>query len=214
MKQYALLFFLLMFVNFTWGRDADSTDKTAPIITLKGDAAISVCRWFDYKDAGYEVSDNYWPSKDITVTIEGSFVSTEMPGLFTLRYKAVDKSGNYSYSGDRYILVKSENDPSCGPCIVGGQTNHTSGISIGGGQTLYVAINPNPSTGKVFIDNSMPSVPVAITIYNLNGQQVFKVDSCLFKRQPLDLSDLPGGVYFAHVGTSEGNIVEKIVLQK
>jgi hypothetical protein len=90
-------------------------DDKAPAITLKGYQAYSICQGYNYVDPGYTVFDNYDNISSILITVEGSFfpTGTTNPGLFYIRYKATDKSGNYSYSPNRYIQVKPSTDFTC-----------------------------------------------------------------------------------------------------
>jgi hypothetical protein len=90
-------------------------DHTPPVITLYGNKSIPVCQNDQYIDAGYTITDNDTSIK-ITVTSLGSYITsggTATSGLYTLRYEAVDGSGNIGYSDYRYILVKSSTDISC-----------------------------------------------------------------------------------------------------
>jgi hypothetical protein len=102
-------------------RDVKVQDRTAPVITLKGSMAVSVCQYGNYVDSGYTIYDNY--SKTIaasSVTVEGTFLThgDSLPGLYYIRFKAVDASGNVGYSAYRYILVKPTTDLSCGTSMI------------------------------------------------------------------------------------------------
>ena len=66
-------------------------DKEPPKITLNLADEVEVFLNDKYKDAGYEVTDNY--DKDIEVTVDGK-VDTSKTGKYYLVYKAEDSSHN------------------------------------------------------------------------------------------------------------------------
>lgn len=57
-------------------------DRTAPVISLKGNEFVSLSRWADYADAGFTVCDNYYSAVQITVDTLGDWVSSSEEGLF------------------------------------------------------------------------------------------------------------------------------------
>jgi hypothetical protein len=71
-------------------------DKIPPVITLKGNAAVSICQGASYVDPGFNYSDNYDSIPMLMVKVEGSFLlnGTANPGVYSIRYKATDRSGN------------------------------------------------------------------------------------------------------------------------
>ena len=80
------------------------TDTIAPVITLVGDAAVSVELGSDYTDAGATASDNI--DGDITasiVTVNPVDVSTA--GTYTITYNVVDSSGNAATEVTRAVTV-------------------------------------------------------------------------------------------------------------
>ena len=66
-------------------------DREEPKITLTGGNDIEVYLNQEYKELGYEVSDNY--DKDIEVNIKGD-VDTSKDGRYYLTYTAIDSSNN------------------------------------------------------------------------------------------------------------------------
>lgn len=80
------------------------TDLTAPVITLKGKASITINAGSAYEEPGYTASDNI--DGDITdqVQIEGS-VNIYHAGTYTLTYKVADSSGNVG-TAERTVVVK------------------------------------------------------------------------------------------------------------
>jgi hypothetical protein len=182
-------------------------DTKPPVIALKWVPEVSVCRWADYQDSGYIVTDNY--DKHVVVTPEGTFISnpyTSKPGSFFLRYKAVDSSGNFTYSDWRKVVVLDENTPEC-----------YSGIMNSSELSRYFTIYPNPSTGVFTISSNLPSEKeVRITVTNLLGQQInISTSKVLGKGQTqIDLSNQSAGVYLLNIYTNDQVITKRIEISK
>lgn len=75
---------------------------------------------------------------------------------------------------------------------------------------------PNPATGALFIDLSVAAAPgTVLRLTGITGQEALRQPAAAdSKRQVLDLSQLPTGLYFLHV-LVDGKIlaVEKVVKQ-
>ena len=82
----------------------DVTDTTAPVITLVGDAQITVEVGTTYTDLGATASDNY--DGDITadiVTVNN--VDTSVIGSYTVTYNVTDIGGNAASEVTRTVNV-------------------------------------------------------------------------------------------------------------
>ncbi len=185
-------------------------DQTEPVISLKGTPNATVCRWEAYADAGYDVADNYYTNADITVTTEGDWTanSSGIEGPYSLRYKAVDKSGNIGYSEWRTIWVRS---PYEFPCA----TN----VSIGDANALEKAISifPNPNSGKFSVQAALPGAEkLKLTVTNMLGQEVAVITDGLMNNAAfqVDLSSQPAGVYLLNVSTANHTATKRIVISK
>ncbi|EST55604.1 hypothetical protein T458_07720 [Brevibacillus panacihumi W25] len=80
-------------------------DKTAPVITLNGDAVLSIHRGSAFSDPGAQVTDNLDPNPQISVT---GLVDTNRLGEYTLTYEAVDHAGNQAVPVIRTVKVVRE----------------------------------------------------------------------------------------------------------
>jgi parallel beta-helix repeat protein len=183
-------------------------DMTAPVATLKGTPAVTVCRWENYTDSGVNATDNFNTTAELKVTPEGTFTTsgTQIAGLWTLRYKVEDKSGNVTYTEWRNILVQ---EPGQGGCI--------TGINEQDAMAKYVNVYPNPNSGKFNVSINMPKAEqVKITITNLVGQQIAVVTEGMISADILtvDLSMQPSGVYMLNIQTATQNVVKRIVINK
>ena len=191
-------------------RTINVVDRVAPVITLNGDPSVNVCRWSTYTDAGYSVSDNFYGSSDITVTQEGDFTSagTDLEGIYNLRYKAVDKSGNISYSEYRRINVRNPHEFPC---------STATGISADVTLDKLINIYPNPNTGKFTVEANLPATEqVRITVVNLLGQEVAVISNGAMNVNTfqVDLSNQKAGVYMLNIVTSKQSVTKRIVITK
>jgi PKD repeat protein len=180
-------------------------DTQEPVITLDGVPNANVCQWADFKDAGYTLSDNFDANKDIKVTTEGTFVNTLEDGVYSLRYKAEDKSGNVAYSGWRLINV-----------LKAGTSNCQTGI---GEVSLDKKINvyPNPSNGKFTVEISLDrTAKVSVRIVNALGQPVSAVTEETLNSGTfaIDLSNQASGVYMIYITAGDQTAVKQIVISR
>jgi hypothetical protein len=185
-------------------------DYTPPVISLKGPLVVSVCRWADYKDSGFVVSDNYDSLQNIRIDTFGSYISngrTAMPGTVFLRYKATDRSGNSSISpGHRDIIILPNDDFGCKSGIVGSDSKHAA-----------VLVYPNPGHDKFQIRllNTVREISL-LKITDMYGREkeVCQPDFSGQNSMEINLSDLPAGMYFIRVYTGGAVSILKIELIK
>jgi len=185
-------------------------DNVAPVLVLKGEPTVDVCRWTNYVDAGVTVTDNETPVAQVAVSQEGNFVTsgTSKPGLYSTRYKGVDRSGNIGYSEYRIITVKQVDG---GDCKVLSITNQK-------GLEKAVTVYPNPNAGNFNIQLDLNnSERVTIQVINSLGEIVTTVNNGNAISQgtyAIDMSTQPAGVYFVQVRTGGANITKRVVIQK
>jgi hypothetical protein len=205
---FILLFFFVLGQSF-----GQSPDTIKPVITARGDVAISMCQWYPYTDAGYDVSDNKDPKSDITIEVLGTFQNTNAPGLFTLKYKATDKAGNFSFSETRYIQVISECDPRCEGCMT--DTPQASGINNSSAK-LNIHIYPTISSRIFYISSQRPRIITGLGVYNITGKLVKSCqgNELISNQYGIDLSEMINGIYFIRIGTGTSEVVQKVVIQK
>ena len=83
---------------------ATSADTTAPVITLLGNASVSIEEGTTYNDAGATASDDV--DGDITSDIVTTDpVDTSTPGTYTVRYNVQDAAGNDAVEVTRTVTV-------------------------------------------------------------------------------------------------------------
>ena len=88
-------------------RTVNVVDTTAPVITITGDATVTIEVGATYTDAGATATDE---SGDITVT-STSTVDTSIVGSYTVTYTATDSSGNEATAVVRTVNVVDTTAP-------------------------------------------------------------------------------------------------------
>ena len=96
------------FENDTYKQLAEATfkvrDTTAPVITLKGQASITIDAGAEYVDVGATAVDNI--DGDLTSFIAvNNTVDTSKPGTYTVTYNVVDKADNAAAEVSRTVTV-------------------------------------------------------------------------------------------------------------
>ena len=92
-------------------RTVNVTDTTAPVITLVGDAEITVEVGSTYTDLGATASDNYDGDISADVVIGGDSVDTSSVGQYTVTYNVTDSSGNAASEVTRTVNVTDTTAP-------------------------------------------------------------------------------------------------------
>lgn len=85
---------------------AVNIDRTAPVITLKGESNLSLTQGDDFKDPGADVTDKVGVAGSILVT---GTVDVQTPGTYTLKYNATDLAGNAAAEVVRTVVVNAGN---------------------------------------------------------------------------------------------------------
>jgi len=86
-----------------------AADKTAPVITLLGQKAVTIKQGATYSDAGATATDNV--DGNITKKIKLSNpVDTSLPGVYTVTYNVSDHAGNAATQVTRTVTVTKAAD--------------------------------------------------------------------------------------------------------
>jgi PKD repeat protein len=186
--------------NASVTRTIDVVDTKAPVIALTGNALVTVARWADYTDEGYEVSDNYYDASGITVTQGGDFEDTQSEGIYELTYSAVDNSGNTSATVTRVVVVSEA------------LANGINEIELNS-MTVY----PNPSAGQVnlMVNITTPEV-VTVRVLDALGKELMNNRYSMDNNSitSLDMSSLGAGVYFIEVSGADFTSVKPVNINK
>ena len=159
--------------NFSY----DVVDATAPVITLNGDASVTIEVGSPYNDPGATATDNY--DGDLTAPIVVvSNVDTSTVGNYTVTYNVTDTSGNAATEVTRTIIVET--------------------LSVDGIDHL-LSIYPNPATK--YWNFEMHTVIRSLDIYDINGKQVISTKPKT-NNVKIEIEQLERGVYLARLNSS------------
>ncbi len=86
-------------------RTVNVVDTTAPVITLNGDASVTLEVGSTYTELGATFSDNYDQNGDATVG--GDTVDTTTVGTYTITYDVTDVNGNAATQVTRVVIISS-----------------------------------------------------------------------------------------------------------
>ena len=109
----------------TQTRTIHVTDTTLPVITLSGQANMTISIGSTYTEPGYTATDDVDGNITDNVTVSGT-VDTSTTGTYTIHYDVSDSSGNAATTQTRTIHVTDTTLP---VITLSGQANMT--ISIG-----------------------------------------------------------------------------------
>jgi len=87
-------------------RKISYVDKELPVIILKGDKTVFVRKGSNYKELGYEVSDNCEDLSEL-VTVSGN-INTNVSGTYELVYQVKDSSGNKGEERRKVVVYDLE----------------------------------------------------------------------------------------------------------
>ncbi|MDB4490851.1 DUF5011 domain-containing protein, partial [bacterium] len=126
-------------------RTVSVVDNTIPVITLAGDAVVTIEAGESYDEQGVTVSDNY--DTNLTVTIDSSAVNTSVLGSYLVIYSAMDSSENQAVQVTRTVTVVDTTPPVI--TLIGGDgPGGDVTIEEGGSYTEFGAtVSDNYDTG-------------------------------------------------------------------
>ncbi|MEO1031776.1 MAG: T9SS type A sorting domain-containing protein [Bacteroidota bacterium] len=76
-----------------------------------------------------------------------------------------------------------------------------------------ISIYPNPSNGRVYINNSGFITLDSASIYDVNGRLILRKELADTPLNQIDLTTMSKGVYFLMVSSDDASITEKIVIE-
>lgn len=160
-------------------------DTTPPLITLLGDAAVTLEVGTSYTDAGATASDNY--DGDITsniVTVNN--VDTSTIGTYTVTYNVSDANGNTAAEVTRTVNIESN-------------------LSIAENTNYKLKVYPNPVKDKLFISGN--KTPISISIFNVLGKEVISIKNT----NNINVQALPSGVYMIRISDGIQQTAQKFI---
>ena len=108
----------------------------------------------------------------------------------------------YTIGSERDGLVLTINNPLMGQAVFQNRPLKTKDF-----QSDLVALYPNPSSDKVFLDATQLTIS-KIQVVNTTGQTVKTIKNNF---GVVEVSDLPSGIYMLKIDTENGTVTKKIV---
>ena len=183
-------------------------DIEKPIIDLLNINTVNLARWKEYNDLPVAIVDNY--DSDSSIRANKGFVVTsnlpfngtkywgDAPGLYSMRYRATDLSGNQSDEFVRTVNVLNE-----GPASVSEVMNIEALMSV----------YPNPTSGRIYF-RLVERLPenASIGVYDMLGKSMLQseINGNILQEQELNLGIIPSGVYLLKVKTGDKVYMKKI----
>ena len=155
-------------------------DSIAPVITLLGDATVSIEVGDTYIDAGATAKDNY--DGDITSNIVTvSNVDTAIVGIYTVTYDVSDANGNAAFTITRIVSVEDA----------------LSMVEI---EKIELDIFPNPTSSIWQIKSS--KMIESLDLFDLTGKRLI-YKKTLSNDFQIDATSLPDGVYLILINNNK-----------
>ena len=166
-------------------RTVNVVDTTVPVITLLGEATVTLEVGTSYTDAGATASDNY--DGDITDTIViVNNVDSAVVGTYAVTYNVSDANGNAAEEVTRTVIIESS-------------------LSTEDNTMNIIKVYPNPVKDKLFISGN--KTPIAVAIYNVLGKEVLSVKNT----NNINVKALPSGVYVIRISDGVGQTNRKFI---
>lgn len=200
-------------VTFTWtitNENCNSVDQV--VLTSYIDAAI--------EDQPSSVSVQLGSNALLTISVSGDVETYEWYRNGILLNNADSISG--ANTNELTIIETEPDDENNYKCIVKGYCNTVESeeillfieaTSITNLLKDNIKLYPNPNTGILFIETDDISVFKSITLYSLEGKQVF-YRSLVEKKEQLDLKSLKSGTYLVVIKTKDKTYSTKINIIK
>ena len=155
-------------------------DSVAPVITLLGDATVSIEVGDTYIDAGATAKDNYDGDITSSIVVTGS-VDTNTIGIYTLSYDVTDTNGNVASTVTRTVNVEDA-------------------LSLENFEQIKLDIFPNPTSNFWQIKSS--EIINVIQIFDVVGKMLIfkKTDSMDVL---IDATSLLDGIYFLLINNNK-----------
>lgn len=163
-------------------------DTVPPVINLNTPDEVCVKYRTPYNSVHPTVTDNYYNSNQVSLTLKYSDVNTNVIGTYYEEFEAVDGSGNVTIKR-RIVVVKENCD------------------NVGIDRTLKdrVHVYPVPSDGSSLNIEGLDGMEFKLSLIDANGKTVLTALS----KSGVDVSHLAAGVYVLQIETAQEKIFIK-----
>ena len=127
--------------------------------------------------------------------------------------------GNAGFSSDTVAFTSLAFSPSGQPYVAYQDYGNSQKVTVMKHDSVYIGINeskfslyPNPAAAKITIEIAEAQAPSQLSMINLNGEEVL-TRTLIKPKTQIDISTLPGGVYFVRLTNDKTVEVGKFVKQ-
>lgn len=131
-------------------------DTVAPVITLNGEAEVTVELGAEYVDAGATATDNV--DGDVEVTVDSSAVNTSVEGTYAVTYTATDAAGNQAIATRTVIVAKNESIAT---------TVEVAAVSVEENKTATPVVTVKDQYGAVMADQTVTYASSDVTVFTV-----------------------------------------------
>jgi hypothetical protein len=151
--------------------------KTAPTLSLNGEAAITMCVGDQYVESGATATDAYGDDVEVIIT---SNLNENSTGTYTVEYSATDKNDNTSTAQTTVTVEMCASsvvgdysvDPTCDidlTVTTVGLVNDTQSILAGGNSSQIIFDNVNTFVSQLVANISGTSVTIPQESFSVAG---------------------------------------------
>jgi hypothetical protein len=169
-------------------------ERAKPVITLIGNAVISIDKGCVYSELGYTAKDNLGTDITAGVLVSG-IIDVNTPGQYILTYTGKDVLNNES-SVTRTVTVSNI---AC------------NSLGLADDVINDFVIYPNPSTGIFNIQMNKSIENTTIKVFDLSGRIVHQSETQNSESKTLDLKNIQDGTYILSIKNEDYNYSQKII---
>jgi len=183
------------------GASAENTQTSAHQFTIKNitNAPLTVTSILAFPSPGFTAT-----------TVSPSTISPNGTGTFTVRGIPTDPNGPTSGT-----IVIQLSDGSSFILNVTAEVGTPTGVAVALASSA-IDLFPNPTTGISNLEFNGSFDNVSVTVYTADGSKVFvqSLASVSQSEKSLDIQELPSGVYFVEINTTQGKLVKRLIKQQ
>lgn len=171
-------------------RTVNVTDQTKPVITLVGEAAMSIAKGSTFVDPGATATDNVDGNLTASIVVTGN-VNMATLGVYTLTYTVVDAAGNAADAVTRNVTVTPET----------GVDDNSDAMAL-----IYAVDR------TVYVNIPVLNGDATLSICNILGSNVYQTEKLILGLNRITVDFAPG-VYVVALKADDKTYTRKVVVK-
>jgi len=184
-------------------------------------------------DSAYQSSGGFWMTDKVAKqlfygdTINSSNANWDSTTLHLTLDAGINPNhisfNDWANTNNEYIGIKYQNttdtiygwirlDCLSNGCYVKDYSFGAAPSSVKDIELPITRIHPNPTSDKIYIERTNNN-PMEINLYNVLGKQVSLTVKTESQKTEIDVTGLNPGIYFVKIGTGQGTLTKKIIIQ-